>query len=300
VTPPVTPTSTTTPSITPSITPTRTASVTPSITPSTSRIPVTLSVTPSCDSPVFDGNGRVYANAFNGGTNSFDYISLSSISAADALSKLDNPATRTFIGGATEYNFTSLSNATYYVAIMDTAGNKGVSSAAVVSCIAPSPTPSVTPSVTRTPSITSSPTPSVTPSITPSVTPSVTPDPTPCPSSSPAATTVTIQIATNNSLDIEIYLSSITVNGVGVTNITGVDPNTPGNGATVDTDQIGTYDIVVVYSATISGQNISLVDSNGTPYCNNTSTGFNSMTFSNVVINGSVNPVLTAGDGTCI
>jgi len=101
------------------------------------------------------------------------------------------------------------------------------------------------------------------------------------------------------SLDIEIYLSSITVNGVGVTNVIGVDPNTSGNGATVDTNQIGTYDMVVVYSATTAGQNISLVDSDYNVYCNNTSTGFNSMTFSNVVINGSSNPVLTAEDGTC-
>jgi hypothetical protein len=112
--------------------------------------------------------------------------------------------------------------------------------------------------------------------------------------------TATIQIATNMSLDIEIYLSSITVNGVGVTNVSGVDPNTSGNGGSVDTNQLGTYDIVVVYSATTGGQNISLVDSNYNAYCNNTSTGgINSMTFSNVVINGSVNLVLTAGDGTC-
>jgi hypothetical protein len=108
----------------------------------------------------------------------------------------------------------------------------------------------------------------------------------------------TIQI-TNGSLDIEIYLSSITVNGVGVTNISGIDPNTTGNGASVDTNQLGTYNIVVVYSCSVPGQNISLVDSNYSAYCNNASTGFNSMTFYGVVINGSVNPVLTASDGTC-
>jgi len=109
----------------------------------------------------------------------------------------------------------------------------------------------------------------------------------------------TIQIGTNMSLDVEIYLFSITVNGVGVTNISGVNPNTSGNGGSVETNQLGTYDITLSYSTTLSEQNISLVDSNGTGYCNNTSSGFNSMTFYNVVINGSVNPVLTAGDGTC-
>lgn len=108
----------------------------------------------------------------------------------------------------------------------------------------------------------------------------------------------TIQVV-NNSVDIEIYLYSITVNGVGVTNISGTDPNTTGNGASAETNQIGTYNIVLSYSCSVPGQNISLVDSNYTSYCNNASTGFNSMTFSNVVINGSVNLVLTASDGTC-
>jgi hypothetical protein len=140
--------------------------------------------------------------------------------------------------------------------------------------------------------------PSPTPSPSPSVTPSVTPDPTPCPSTSPAGL-ATILIGTNMSLDIEMDLSNMTVNGVNVTNVSGVDPNTSGNGGSVDTNQIGTYDIVLTYTATTAGQRITLYDSNTTYYCNNTSTGFNSMTFSNVVIDGAMNLLLTAEDGTC-
>ena len=109
----------------------------------------------------------------------------------------------------------------------------------------------------------------------------------------------TIIIGTNGSLDIEMDLSNMTVNGVGVTNVSGVDPNTSGNGGSVETNQLGTYDIVLTYTATTGGQKITLVDSNGTTYCNNTSTGFNSMTFSGVVINSATNPVLTAEDGSC-
>jgi hypothetical protein len=124
-----------------SIPPSPTQTGTPPVTPSPTAIGVTLSTTASCDEPVYNGNGRIYANNFAGGSESFDYITISSISASDALSKLDNSATRTFIGGATEYNFTSLINDTYYVAIMDTEGRKGVSSATVVNCIAPTPTP---------------------------------------------------------------------------------------------------------------------------------------------------------------
>ena len=142
-----------------------------------------------------------------------------------------------------------------------------------------------------------SPTSTPTPTQTPTTTPSVTPEPTPCPSPSPLI--ATILIGTNMSLDIEMDLSNMTVNGVNVTNVSGVDPNTSGNGGSVDTDQIGTYDIVLTYNATTAGQRITLYDSNTTYYCNNTSTGFNSMTFSSVVIDGAMNLLLTAEDGTC-
>jgi hypothetical protein len=167
--------------------------------------------------------------------------------------------------------------------------------------ITPSRTPSVTPPVTPT----STATPSITPTRTPSITPSVTPQPTPCetptptPTPSPVASAATILIGTNMSLDIAMDLFNITVNGVGVTNVSGVDPNTSGNGGSVDTDQIGTYDIVLTYTADTPGQRITFYDSNSNYYCNNASTGFNSMTFYSVVINSSTNPILTAEDGTC-
>ena len=112
-------------------------------------------------------------------------------------------------------------------------------------------------------------------------------------------TTANINIATNGSLDISMDIDHITVNGVGPVSYTGVSPNTSGNGGNVITNQLGTYDIVVTYTATTGGQHIELVDSNGTTYCNNTSLGFNSMTFSSVVVNGTTDLVLTALDGTC-
>ena len=111
--------------------------------------------------------GTVYANNFNGGTNSFDYITISALSSSDALSKLDDPASRTFIASATEHTFTSLGNDTYYVAIMDTNGDKGVSNSVIVSCFDPA-TPTPTPTPTSTP---------VPPTNTPTPTPTPTPDP---------------------------------------------------------------------------------------------------------------------------
>jgi hypothetical protein len=109
----------------------------------------------------------------------------------------------------------------------------------------------------------------------------------------------TILIGTNNSLDIALNLSNITVNGVNVVNVAGIDPNQPGNGASVQTSQIGTYAITMTYTCSVPGQNISLVDSAFNYQCINTSTGFNSMTFFGVVINTSVDLLLTCSDGTC-
>jgi hypothetical protein len=121
----------------------------------------------------------------------------------------------------------------------------------------------------------------------------------------PTTTTTTagavgfINVDTNASLDISLYLSSITVNGVTVINVSGVDPNTPGNGGSCETTQIGTYDVIVPYSCGVAGQHIDLTDSNGTLQCYNTSTGFGNATFTGVVINTSVGLTLVAADGTC-
>ena len=150
------PTVTGTPTPSPSTTPNPTPSPTPTITP------VTLSTTAGCTGG--PGTGTILANNFAGGTDSFEFITISDVSAAEALTKLDNSATRTLIEGATEYTFTSLGNATYYVAIMDYNGNKGVSTATVVNCInPPTPSPTVTPGPTPTPTVTPNPTPTSTP-----------------------------------------------------------------------------------------------------------------------------------------
>lgn len=109
----------------------------------------------------------------------------------------------------------------------------------------------------------------------------------------------TIQIATNMSLDINLYQSSMTVNGVGIVNAAGVEPNQPGNGASVQTNQIGFYDVTFAYYCNVSGQSITLIDSSGAYQCNPAYTGFNSMTFFGVTINTSVDLTLQCVDGMC-
>lgn len=116
----------------------------------------------------------------------------------------------------------------------------------------------------------------------------------------PGASLATIYIATNGSLDIELNLWNIAVNGVGVVNVSGIDPNTPGNGGSVQTNQIGTYNINLTYQSSIPGQHIELIDSAFNYHCNNTSPGFNSMTFYGVVINTSADLTLFCLDGDCL
>jgi hypothetical protein len=109
----------------------------------------------------------------------------------------------------------------------------------------------------------------------------------------------TIDIATNNSLDIAISISGIKVSGVDVINVTGGDPNTPGNGGGCQTTEIGMYVVSIPYSASTGGQSISLVDSVGIPMCQGTNSGSDTLIFTGVTIN-TENPVtITANEGAC-
>jgi hypothetical protein len=165
--------------------------------------------------------------------------------------------------------------------------------------LAPGETSTTTTSTTAAPTTTTTQPPTTTTTTQPPTTTTTTQPPTTTTTTAAPPTTANINIGTNNSLDISMDIDNITVNGVGPVSYTGVQPNTPGNGGNVVTNQLGTYDIVVTYTTAIAGQNILLVDSNSNSYCNNTSIGFNSMTFTGVTLDGITDLTLTAGDGTC-
>ena len=57
--------------------------------------PITMTSTVTCIAYI--GSGKIVVSEFTGGWGSFSYISISSVSAADALSRLNNTATRFFI-----------------------------------------------------------------------------------------------------------------------------------------------------------------------------------------------------------
>lgn len=92
--------------------------------------PITMTNTASCTAYI--GSGKIVVSNFAGGWGSFSYISISSISSADALLRLDSSTTR-FALTTSSYTFQNLNNATYYIAIMDTGGLKGFKSA-IIAC----------------------------------------------------------------------------------------------------------------------------------------------------------------------
>lgn len=107
-----------------------------------------------------------------------------------------------------------------------------------------------------------------------------------------------IDILTNNSLDVEI--DGVDVNGSPATLVAGVMPNEPGNGTTLCSTITGTVDIRISYSAGVSGQKITLCDSNGSCTCYNiTGSGPGVFDFFDVVFDCITPVTILAEDGTC-
>jgi hypothetical protein len=272
---PTTTTSTTTTTTTAA--PTTTTSTT---TTTTTYAAITLSVSPGCTGG--EGTGTVTANGFSGGTESFEYIAISSSSSSDALSRLDNSATRDFLGGATEFTYTMLANATYYVAIMDNVGNKGVSSGAVVNCV----TTTTTTTSTTTTTTTAAPTTTTTTTAAPTTT-----------TTSTTTTTTTLGYAfvdiANDTAGTDI--TNITIGGVQVDGAT--FPIAAGDGASATTTQTGSSRTIVVSYTNISGDSVEVIDSASNLTCiSATST---SRSFAGQVVGDGGTLTIAMFDGTC-
>jgi len=115
---------------------------TTSTTTSTTLAPVTLSTTPSCTGGGLNGNGRIVADNFAGGSGTYQYAGIGT-SEANAISNALNPATRVTITGSS-VTFNSLTNDNYYVVIEDSLGNFGISAQTAVSCNATTSTTTTT------------------------------------------------------------------------------------------------------------------------------------------------------------
>jgi hypothetical protein len=248
--------------------PTTTTTTTTSTTTTTTTLPgITLSATPGCTGGA--GTGTITANGFSGGSESFEYIAISSTSNSDALSRLDNSATRTFLGGATEYTYTMLANATYYVAIMDDLGNKGVSSGAVVNCVTTTTT-STTTTTTTLPTTTTT---------------------------STTTTTTTIGYAFIDIANItsNTNITNITINSVQVDGV--VFPIVAGDGASATTTQIGSSQTMVVSYNNVSGDSVEVFDTQLNSTCIS-ATG-TSRIFGGLIIEDGGTASVQMFDGSC-
>ena len=164
------------------------------------------------------------------------------------------------------------------------------------------PTPTTTPTNTQTPSQTATipptPTTTPTPSITPSNTPTISVTPSPTPTSGCCASYITI---TNGSLD--IVISDVYINGVLATYVSGVYPNTTGNGTTLlvpcSVTVPGTYTLSFTRSNSVSGQHITVTDSDSVTTCQYFGSGSSEVSFANVYITCENAILIDAQDGSC-
>ena len=138
--------------------------------------------------------------------------------------------------------------------------------------------------------------------LAPTTTTTTTTTTTEAPTTTTTTTTTTVanpDLQVNNA-SLDITVSNVSVNGVTATPITGSYPIPAGDTRQLDTTQIGTFDITVTWSSSISGQNISVTDSNGTVQCQAAGNGSNiTLTFPNCVVDGVTTVLIDPADGNC-
>jgi len=123
--------------------------------------------------------------------------------------------------------------------------------------------------------------------------------PTTTTSSTTAAPTLA-SIFVNNTNSLDIPITDITVNGVMVSFVSGTDFTvSAGNNGNFETDEIGTYDILVYYGGHIPGQNIAITDSANNVFCCDLNGSAGSCNFIGAVINTSQTVQVVVSDGAC-
>ncbi len=101
-----------------------------------------------------------------------------------------------------------------------------------------------------------------------------------------------------NTLSLDISVSDVTVNAVTATPLTGSYPIPAGENRDLTTTQFGTYSITVTFTNTITGQRITVTDSNGTSQCQTVNTS-STFTYTNCVVNGLTQVLILCEDGVC-
>jgi hypothetical protein len=175
--------------------------------------------------------------------------------------------------------------------------------------VCPTPTPTATNTSTPTPSVTntSTPTNTGTPTATPTrpiTTPTNTATNTATPTTTPTASSCCSPfiVISNDSLDITV--SGVVFDGLSASYVSGVYPNTPGNGTTLQVDcnvvtVPGFYTLSLTKSNSVSGQHITVTGSNGSNECQFFGNGTAELIFTNVFISCDLPVTINAADGAC-
>ena len=101
----------------------------------------------------------------------------------------------------------------------------------------------------------------------------------------------------------DIVISDVYINGVLATYVSGVYPNTTGNGTTLlvpcSVTVPGTYTLSFTRSNSVSGQHITVTDSDSVTTCQYFGSGSSEVSFANVYITCENAILIDAQDGSC-
>ena len=100
----------------------------------------------------------------------------------------------------------------------------------------------------------------------------------------------------NSSLDVSV--SDVQVNSITATPLTGSYPVPAGENRDLTTTQFGTQTITVTFTTAITGQNITITDSNLAVQCQTVSTS-STFTFPNCAVDGLTQVLISVADGVC-
>jgi hypothetical protein len=269
-----------------------TSTPTPTTTPTATPVPPTATPapTPTVD-PFFYYDAEQYSCGIDGNCVFEDYVTLRNVTELLILNRFRNDpnsgkkfkVTSSVPPGSFDYETAMIGAGTLTCSLL---------------CPQPTATPTPVPP-------TSTPVPPTPTPVPPTSTP-VPPTSTPIPPTStsvpdPTATPSTVNFSVTNS-SLNVLINDITVDGVQVTFISGNSnfPIETSESGTFQTTLTGTRDIIVNYSTNTSGQNITVLDSNGISTCHDVpGNGTGTFTLSGIAINSNGDVFISATDGEC-
>ena len=292
--------------------------------------PVNFVLTPYCTGSGINGTGTINVNTFSGGSGVYQSVAIGT-TAGQAFS-----ATPISLSGATSYEFTSLSNGTYYVILRDSIGTFKVNST-FVDCLNTTSTTSTTSTSTTSTSTTSTTstttaapictynggsavityttTTTSTSTTSTSTTTTEAPTTTTTTTGAPTTTTTTTEVPTttttttapptadiyiNTILSLDIGITGMRINGVSVTYAGGSNfPLAPGDNGSFTSTQTGVQDVEIDYTTSIPGQHIIFTDSGLFQNCLATNGTGGTMSIIGADITAGTTISVAAEDGGC-